>query len=632
MSGHYFLSVGTGQTTFEENIMRKIWVTMGLLSALFVFTLVSCGFEIPTSVTVKGNPGLYVPLGSPFAGEDATASVGAFLSAKGIGDMLNSDAVEVGVFDYKAGTYGASDPDDNDPQTYLIKYHIADMNLDLDKSIGDIAITQAEVSVTVPNLTQPPYSMLGTIDENNPLYLTTGTPPVAQTETPVVTITFDENTTKWITEITSEAGALGLKFTGNVVGDIQVAIPEWGIGAADTNGNITSWSTGVSSSGETEFFNETDCTWDPKHDIKVYIAIISTDISNSTIAPEMEFAWLNALINVQTEDGSTIFDGLKGEFPLDLSSLKDTLGTLSFKKVDAYVYINNLPSAGDTNEHKLKLTYTPTTGSETAITTGTNGYVEIDNAVVTNEDLENTEAPWNPDDKNASLDDALDFTSLFSAGKATLGYELTMESVTITKAEMDNKNDDQTKITVDILIKLPLEFEVNEDASDKFDSFKDYTNDKEEKPYQYGFSKLHLAALGDNTGGGDLLGRTGDGDDMFGDIDYLKIWVLASGFENDIINGLVLGVFNEPKVGPVTKDILDLELLRPQTGNPTPKNQYIILEPGYPFSPKFEILIPRPGLNEPGTIKVPHQDTGNPKLDFKIAVEAQIALDYKIDL
>jgi hypothetical protein len=611
------------KATFEENIMRKNWITMGMLSALFVFVLVSCGFEIPKSVTVRGTPGFYVPLGSPFAGQEATDSVGEYLSIEGIQKMLGPDDVMT-VFDYNAGQ-------DDDPQTYLIKYHIADMNLNLSESIGEIATTQSAVSVTVPDLTQPPYSMLGTIDATNPLYLTTGMPPVTQTETPVVTITFDENTTKWITSISSEVGTLGLKFKGDVVGDIQVAIPQWGIGTADTSGKITDWSQGdyKNSENETKFFNTSSKTWNPNTQIKVYVAIISTDISGETIAPELAFDWSSALIDVKTaqEDGSPLFEGLKGEYPLDLSSLKDTLGTLSFKEVFAYVYINNLPNAGNTGEHKLKLTYTSTTGSETVITTGAGGYAEIENAVVTNEDLESTVDPWNPDDENASLDDPLNFTSLFSAGKATLGYELTMESVEITKAKMD---DTKKNITVDILIKLPLEFEVNEPASNQFDKFKTYTDKDGKKPYEHGFVKLDLAALGDmgNTGGGDLLGRTGDGDDMFGDIEYLKIWVLASGFKNDIIDGLVLGVYNTPKEGPVATDILDLAELKSSN-----TDQDIELTPDYPFSPTFEILIPKPSANKPGTIKVPHQDAGTkPELDFKIAVEAKTALDYKIDL
>ncbi|MDR1029788.1 MAG: hypothetical protein LBL76_02835, partial [Treponema sp.] len=45
--------------------MRKI--LSGLLGMLSAFCIVSCGeFAIPESLTIKGNPGVHLPLGSPF--------------------------------------------------------------------------------------------------------------------------------------------------------------------------------------------------------------------------------------------------------------------------------------------------------------------------------------------------------------------------------------------------------------------------------------------------------------------------------------------------------------------------------------------------------------------------------------
>jgi hypothetical protein len=529
---------------------------------------------------------------------------------KGIQDMLDKDKEFMTVYDYQAGNYGGLSPD---PQTYLIKYKIAELNLDLGESIGDVALEQTPVSITVPDLTAF-IQYGGGVSDTNPLYLSTETIPVTRDKTPLVTINLGADLGKLIQGIRSDTGALGLSFDGDVTGKIRVAIPAWEIGST---GDVTSWSQGVVVGGKTNFFNTAPIDWVPSNTIEVYVAIID-NISNTTISPAIQFDWTYLTIAVP----AAASDSLKGDFPLDLSSLKDTLGTLNFTAVDAYVYISNLPKPSGSSKSKLKLTYTPATpaGSAAINITGTaaDGYVEIDDAVVTDAELEND--TWKPEDHPSSLSRGISFVPLFSAGKATLSYEIEMRTLVISKAQINGGANKE--IVVDIVIKLPLSFTVGTAASDKFDKFKtgEYSN---------GFVQLDLAALSGmgGTSGTDLLGRTKDGDDMFGDIEYLKIWVLSGGYKNNFIDGLILGVYNEEPVkkepDDVYVDILDLDLLKQGS------NQSITLTPTYPFNPQFEILIKRPSAGASGTISVPHQEEGkNPELDFNIAVEAKTTLDY----
>jgi len=93
-----------------------------VLTGVFLIAVVSC--EIPQSITIKGKPGVYIPLGSPFASMDDEDRLENHVSSVKIKEMMgNTGTKGVEVYDY---TGNESDPD---VQAYIVHYPIAEINL-----------------------------------------------------------------------------------------------------------------------------------------------------------------------------------------------------------------------------------------------------------------------------------------------------------------------------------------------------------------------------------------------------------------------------------------------------------------------------------------------------------------------
>jgi hypothetical protein len=199
-------------------------------------------------------------------------------------------------------------------------------------------------------------------------------------------------------------------------------------------------------------------------------------------------------------------------------------------------------------------------------------------------------------------DNKYEFASFFDATIAhdepepvTLYYKITVTEFTINKSD-DNKG----KITVDMVIVLPLEFSVSTPSR-----------------YYADYVKLSLGdALPNTVGTGDLFGRNGKDDDLLNTIGYVTITL------KDIVNTVM------PRITLAIRTRSDtpapLTLL---TGNSA---LLTITDFSYPFSPEFEILFPRDGNDQPGTFKIGRIDLM--ELDFFLSVEAQAEINQTIDL
>ena len=99
-----------------------------MLGLLCLVWLMSC--EIPQSVTFKGNPEVYIPLGSPFAGMADEDRLENLIDPGRIREMMNtgdeaSPSHRIRIYDYQGSHV------DPGLQAYLIHYPIVTMQLDL---------------------------------------------------------------------------------------------------------------------------------------------------------------------------------------------------------------------------------------------------------------------------------------------------------------------------------------------------------------------------------------------------------------------------------------------------------------------------------------------------------------------
>ena len=109
----------------------------------FVAALVLCfgvgACDIPQSITVKGSPGLYLPLGSPL---EKNTLVKDFLTLENLKKQLGDNPTEVYHYRYAQIDTGFGDVNGiQDVQTFLVHYPIADLDDILDLNQPDISVT-----------------------------------------------------------------------------------------------------------------------------------------------------------------------------------------------------------------------------------------------------------------------------------------------------------------------------------------------------------------------------------------------------------------------------------------------------------------------------------------------------------
>jgi len=96
-----------------------------VLAGVFVYLIAVMSCEIPQSITVKGKPGVYIPLGSPFANLDDEDRIENYVSTARIKEMMgNSGGNGVKVYNYTSTDVYP------DVQTFVAHYPIAKIQLD----------------------------------------------------------------------------------------------------------------------------------------------------------------------------------------------------------------------------------------------------------------------------------------------------------------------------------------------------------------------------------------------------------------------------------------------------------------------------------------------------------------------
>ncbi|MDR3170840.1 MAG: hypothetical protein LBU17_04335 [Treponema sp.] len=513
----------------------------GWVGVFAVLIMAACDFQIPESLTVQGEPGVYLPLGNPFTGD---MTVTHYFNEETIKDLMGGAEAGVTLYKYKF----ADSSDFSGVQTYLMHYQIAKMNLDLSQYVKELDVTGG----------------IGTPDDYIP-----GTGGQVS-----ITIPLGEMT-EWVTSVKGAQFIVTLDFGGE--------IPTMGVSVAFN----------INGQDQTETKDDSGNFTHPPLELKPQdhnsITINITVPFGYSFKPALDFDWESATIQPKKGEGLDY----NGNYTFSIGDLINYLGKgVSFKSIPTYMYVG------------LPEDWEPT------ITLSVDGGEPVKKGIVHDS---MPKLPLNDDKEIESIDfggDALEFTDFLIPSQdnsIALSYEMIMEEIPI-------KNDDTLQtITIDLVIVLPLKFEIfgSPTTPGNYDSLT-----SEQKDQYDNFVKLELGDLLPDTGDDDLFGRTGKEDDLFESLDYVKIYL------NDCHNTIVKDGFSISIIaGKTYSNVLTLN------NGESDSIKIDLDELPYPFSPKFEILIPKSDGMDYGTLSI---GSGTAEFDFSLVVEAKAKINQTI--
>jgi hypothetical protein len=546
--------------------MKKLTIGLLCLTGAMLGFFLSC--EIPQSVTIKGQPGVYIPLGNPLNGLDEDQRLENYISTAKIREMMDSSGTtsNLAIYDYR----GYDDPT---VQTYIVHYPITELKLDLSEYINDVVNDDnTTFSYTIPTEITTISADLFISNFPNGAYLT-GNGPQDVEGAPLFLVSLVDMA-KLVKEV--NGGPFGLEMDLGIDSsfkeNIWVKIPAFG---------INDYVQGIAEGGKLKFAKTpVDGKFIPKQqpeghlneNDELEIFVKATGICSGTIAPDIVFEWTTAIID--TSDN----DSLKGEFQLE-NSLGEFLGnSVHFKDVQGFIYVNGVDSATT-----LTLTVDGTTLGSANQTLLNKSRPALMESII--------ELPAQ------SLAAPIPLASLLNSN-AALGYQFKIPEMTITN------NVDLGSITVDLVVLLPLDFMVTAQSS-----MPDYV-------------KLDLGDIFPDTGNDDLFFREGKGDDLFDNLE--SVTILLKNVQNTVIESKISilvtdsdgysGKFDLTEGGKLELEMDDL----PYPFNPRFE---IILE-------KDDGAI---GKKDYATLKILREILAIPRIfEFSLALEAQADINYKI--
>ena len=520
-------------------------ITMSLISALFVFALISCNMEMPESVRVKSNPGLYLSLGSPFAGSNMSFS--EYLSEDGLKEQLGGESGNIDLLVWDEY------PDQN-VQAYRVRYPVADINIDLTEYVESMDVAS--------NLSGASGAWIP------------GTGSEIDIPLPLDSMSFAHDVTNVTISVTLTFGTGATPPTsGNDTVPDGVAVTFKG---AVFNGTVN----GTRSDPPSNTWSSPQiATFEPATD-KVSIGV--TVPLGTWFSPELGFDWTSADISIGA--GGT----QEGSYNLDFSGFGSFMGEgVSFKEITGYMYVEKVQGGKFTAETDITLTW--------------EGGSPI-NVTPISSPLTGWKGSFTKPNEN---DKKIDLTDLFTKS-LTFNYKLTLSEATINSSDTGTNTG---KISVDMVILLPLEFTLD-------DSLKSDIKDSKNNSYR----KLELEMLqGIGKSEGDLLGRGSGEENMFKDMKEVSL--IFSDYINEAIDGLSFGYKLTDTSGWKVLDAQALKSGAVITLNEIPN----------PFTPEFQLLVSDSAILK--ILKREKDDEGNYKeanIDFKIAVEAKTDLDYSV--
>jgi hypothetical protein len=195
--------------------------------------------------------------------------------------------------------------------------------------------------------------------------------------------------------------------------------------------------------------------------------------------------------------------------------------------------------------------------------------------------------------------------------KSTLEYVINIGKFTIYKYEQAGT---KNTITADLVIMLPLEFEVANAPSDPI-------------YLPSGYVKLELGNIFPEPGGGDLFFRTGENENLIDQ--HIRMKIFLTNINNTIIDdsNLSILVYSEDERKRIYEGIIKFS-------DENPNTQFVIDKSfPNPFSPRFHTILEKDDNKDYATfiIKRP-RDSEDPIFDFHLNAEVKADLNYVQDL
>jgi hypothetical protein len=547
----------------------------GMLLAVIV-AVISC--EIPQSITIKGNPEVYIPLGKLSSLFDEGESITDFVSAAKIREMMGGTA-GMSLYDYRG-------PDvDTDVQAFLIHYPITEMTLDFSKHLNEAMDNGDEdQSFTIPDLN---YGLSTPVSDYEDLFKPGGHyengcyidgSRLSTTEgAPLFTVPLGDMATL-LKSVEGGAGAFGLKLSNydpSFETALEVKIPALG---------ITDYIPGTKSGNDLVFANAEEFTFTPQavedHVIKIYFKFDAP--CSGTIAPEMIIDWEKATIDTSEIGGMT------GDYEIDNILGGFLGGGVGFKDVRGYIYVGG--GIGEQASMSLEMGGSPLLLPSTTLH-------DVDRPSFNDPFTENIPAHSLATPAPISLKEALN-----AQEASTLAYDIHIDEMVLEAGEVEEGR----VIFADLVILLTLEFEVRNPPSS---AENDYV--------KLDFGNVFPVP----EDGKDIFMRSGDDDDILNNLETVKI--VLSGIENNIFQLDKLSILVANTGSEAYSDYLHFS-----ETNPTLTINMDELP--FPFSPKFEILLKKDDGQDYATLKILRNNA--PVFDFFLAAMAKASINETIKL
>jgi len=588
----------------------------------------SCGFETPESITIKGEPGLYVPLGSPFARLDENQRLESLLSP----DNIKKEIEAAGkTLDAKLNIYEVSSemvinttpelgPAYKDVLTYLVEYQLADIPLNLEKYINqameDIDKQKEYTIPEIPGKTGafPPgtyYYIDGNGDQHD------NENDIG--DNPFLRIPLDDMV-KFVNWVRRDKGdSFGLAIpeidkNQDLEDYLEIKIPALGIdeyikGKKDSKDQLlyveTAEENGVRFEPREAFKNYNKELW-------VYVRI--SGVCTGTIEPAIVFDWKEA--EIYTKD-----DGKFGDtYPIG-NSLENLLGgSLSFKKALGYVYIYGLNSTNTINTNTIKMETTfggkPNPPRELEFINDLPYTVDLQTNKVISNNVSNNFTP------SSIIGDPpyIDLAPIFKSDDKNLKVDISFDKWSIT-----NDGTYNAIIKCKLCVLIPLDLDVSEvvdpDNPDELPSVVDGIQINNYVPLDLG----NMLTFGNGTD--DLFGRTEGEDNIINSIKEIEI----------TLKDIDITIIEKKKLAVLLENKGAYKLLNFNDSQPhfTLNKEFI----NTIFNPKFTVLLEKDinkttgAYEKYGSFSIPRPDSAKaPKFNFNLDIKAVTALEYNFKL
>jgi len=513
------------------------------------------------------------------------------ISPNGIIKMMNNDGSDKGLEVYEVSKEMAQTCDiDGNILTYLVHYPLADMPLDLQKYMDQAA----EAVNSKEEIIIPPIPGEEPLSAGKYYYIYDAGQGWSETDQgkPFLRIPLNDMA-KLVKSVTKKSdGKFGLEidYTPQLANYLELKIPAFDI---EYMKGIPSPS---ANPDKLQFYTDTMNEFVPQtqldgSDFLIYARISGPCWGNLILG--ILFDWANAVIDTGAmEEGNFI-----EEYPIGNSLGNFLGGTVSFNKVEGYVYMSGL-------------------GSDSLVQMA----VDVGDGPQ-NRDLKEAEKSFNviktkPDGTkiiDGSLDDSscdhLELAPIFKSAEATIKAQIKIDEFTIHENEAGDR-----VIKISLYALIPLDLKISGLAPS-------VTTDNGIN-IQNNYVPLDLGNRF-NLGVDDLFGRKGDKDDIINEIDEVGI----------SLRDIQVSVIDKDKLAVLIKSRTTYKLLEFNKKEPslTFEKNFI----SYPFSPDITILLAKDNIADGGkanfgSFKILRTDV--PKFDFKLDVKAKAKFNYTIDL